>query len=133
MRWGVETCFKTLKSRLQIENFSSAKKELVLQDFFASVFVYNLMIASVYEAELKGVLVQGKYVYRVNKNVAIGEVRTLLIESFAVEDLEVRRLLFDRAMVVLRDNVVPVRPGRSYAWVSKNLSAKFHLNNKSGL
>lgn len=42
-------------------------------------------------------------------------------------------MLFDRAMVVLRDNVVPVRSGRSYARVSKHLSAKFHLNNKSGL
>lgn len=90
LRWGVETCFHTLKSRLQIENFSSAKKELVLQDLFASVFVYNLMIALVHEAESKGVLVQGKYVYRVNKNVAIGGVRTLLIESLCEEDLEVR-------------------------------------------
>jgi len=36
MRWGVETCFRTLKSRLEIENFSSAKEGLILQDFYAS-------------------------------------------------------------------------------------------------
>ena len=133
LRWGVETCFRSLKSRLQIENFSSAKRELILQDFFASVFVYNLMVASIAEATLRVAVKQCKYVYRVNKNVAIGEVRDLLIGSFCEDDLVRRGVLFDCAMDVLRRNVVPVRPGRSYVRMVKYGSTKFHINNKSGL
>jgi IS4 transposase len=51
MCWGVETCFRTLKSRLEIEIFSSAKEELILQDFYVSVFVYNLTMAASHEVE----------------------------------------------------------------------------------
>jgi hypothetical protein len=51
------------------------------------------MVASIAEVTLKAAVKQRKYVYRVNKNVAIGEVRDLLIVSFCEEDL-VRRGCF---------------------------------------
>ena len=144
MRWGVETRFQTLKSRLEIEDFSSAKKELVLQDFFASVYVYNLVVAALLEAKEQSVRVAGqknnlkglrgrKYVYVPNGAVAISEVRCLLIESFSVEDVGVRRMLFRCAMDAIVRSEVPLRPGRSYEHKVKHKSAKYHLNNKSAL
>jgi len=143
LRWGVETCFRTLKSRLEIENFSSAKKELVLQDFFASVYVYNLVVAALLEAKEQSARfaeqksssgqVGRKYVYVPNGSVAISEVRSLLIESFSVEDVGVRAMLYRCAMDVIVKNEVPLRPGRSYERKVKHKSAKYHLNNKSVL
>jgi hypothetical protein len=133
LRWGIETCFCVLKSRLQIENFSSAKKLLILQDFHASVFVYNLMMAAVHEAAARAEPRERKYVYKVNRNVAIGEVRDLMIASLVEVDLGRKDELFRCASELLLANVVPVRPGRSFKRVVKHKSAKFCLNGKSGL
>jgi hypothetical protein len=133
MRWGVETCFRTLKSRLQIENFSSSKRELILQDFYASIFVYNIMIAAINEAAEKSARTQGKYEYKINKNIAISEVRDMLIDSLSDDDPVKRQNKFMRTMEIISRNVVPVRPGRSYERLVKHQSAKFPLNKKSGL
>jgi hypothetical protein len=112
LRWAAETCFRTLKSRLEIEDFSSAKKELILQDFFASVYVYNLVAVALLEAEeqkdrfaeqksnLKGQAGR-KYVYVPNENVAIAEVCSLLIESFSVEDVGCVRCCIDVLWMLL--------------------------------
>ena len=133
MRWGVETCFLTLKSRLQIENFSSAKRELILQDFYASIFVYNMMTAAINEAAEKATKKQGKHVYKANKNIAIAEIRGILIDSLSDDDPIKRQNSFMRAMDAISRSVVPVRPGRSYKRIVKHKSAKFSLNKKPGL
>jgi len=136
MRWGVETCFRTLKSRLEIENFSSAKEELILQDFYASVFVYNLVMAAAHEAEIgviKSEWQKRKYVYQINKNVALAEVRSLLIESLCEENLDRRQELFRRTMATIASNELPVRPGRSFEHNVKHKSLKYPLNKKSAL
>jgi hypothetical protein len=134
MRWGVETSFLTLKSRLQIENFSSGKRELILQDFYASIFVHNMMIAAINEiAENLPTEKQRQYVYKPNKNIAIAEVRNLLIDSLLEDDPMKRQVQFMRAMNAISKSVIPVRPGRSFERKVKYKSAKFHLNNKSGL
>jgi len=129
MRWGVETCFLTLKSRLQIENFSSAKRELILQDFYASVFVYNMIIAAISEATVeKPVEKQSKYAYKPNKNIAIAEIRGILIDSFSEDDPIKRQSAFMRAMDIISRSVVPIRNDRSLKRTVKYKSAKFHLN-----
>jgi hypothetical protein len=134
MRWGVETCFLTLKSRLQIENFSSAKRELILQDFYASVFVYNIMMAAINEATVENpAKKQGKYVYKPNKNIAIAETRCILIDSLSEDDPIKRQSVFMRAMDIISRSVVPIRNDRSLKRTVKYKSAKFPLNRKSGL
>lgn len=42
MRWGIETAFETLKSRLQLENFTGTKPVLLLQDVYSTIYVSNL-------------------------------------------------------------------------------------------
>ncbi len=38
-RWGIETAYDTLKSKLQLENFSSKTEVGVKQDFYATVYL----------------------------------------------------------------------------------------------
>ena len=135
-RWGIETGFRTLKSRLQIENFSSAKTELILQDFHSSIFVYNIMMASINEVSedlTNSDEEDKKYEYKPNKNLAIVEVRNLLIQTFLHDDPEIRKKLFERAMSAISNRLVPIRPGRSYPRKRKYPSAKFPMNMKMGL
>ena len=42
-RWGIEEDYKTLKSRLQIEQFSGKKVQTVLQDIYATVIHKNIV------------------------------------------------------------------------------------------
>ncbi len=37
LRWGIEPAFETLKSRLQLENFTGTKIPLILQDIFSTI------------------------------------------------------------------------------------------------
>jgi len=135
LRWGVEISFLTLKQRLQIENFSSAKQELILQDFFASVFMYNFMIVTAEEVSevIKVDNMFKKHNYKFNKNLGIGTVRNLLIDSLLEDDDLKRKKLFEKALSELSKRVVSIRPGRSFPHSAKNKSAKFHINQKSAI
>jgi Transposase DDE domain len=42
LRWGIETFYGRLKTRLGLENFSGTSPEAVKQDFFAPVFITGL-------------------------------------------------------------------------------------------
>ena len=41
-RWGVETFYKTLKTRLSLENFTGQSSEAVQQDFYATLLIWQL-------------------------------------------------------------------------------------------
>jgi len=137
MRWGIEVSFLTLKERLEIENFSSTKQELILQDFHAAIFVYNLMVATINEAgEPPDTSAKGKkhkYKRKVNKNLALPEIRDLLIDTFLHDDPVKRKLMFEKTIAAILRHTVPIRPGRNYPRKVKNKSAKFPLNKKRGL
>ena len=42
MRWGIETAYETLKSRLQLGNFTGTKPILLLQDIYSTIYLSNL-------------------------------------------------------------------------------------------
>jgi IS4 transposase len=42
MRWGIETYFHVLKSRLSIDNITGKSKENILQDYYSTIFVSGL-------------------------------------------------------------------------------------------
>lgn len=46
-RWGVEEDYKVLKSRLNIENFSSVSVEGVLQDIHAKLLTKTLLLPAI--------------------------------------------------------------------------------------
>jgi IS4 transposase len=50
-RWGIETAFEILKNKLQCENFTGIIPDLIEQDIYASVFVFNLSMHLVADAE----------------------------------------------------------------------------------
>ena len=50
-RWNIETGFKKLKSQVMIERFSGHKRIIIEQDFYASIFIYNLATAIQWDGE----------------------------------------------------------------------------------
>jgi len=43
MRWGIEIKYDELKNRLQIENFTGTTKIAIEQDFYATIYLSNMV------------------------------------------------------------------------------------------
>ena len=103
-RWGIETSFRDIKYAAGMLFFHSRKKQLVLQEIYAKLILYNFS-----EAITGGVVIrksERKYMYSINFTLAI---------SLCVEFL--RRCNQGRPLIDLEDvlsrHLIPIRPGRS--------------------
>ncbi len=71
-RWGVETKYLELKSRLEIDSFSGQSANTVLQDIYATLYISNLVAFLSYEADLiieeKTSLKDNKYAQKTNRS-----------------------------------------------------------------
>ena len=81
-RWEIETGFDRLKNYVRIEDFSGRSIELIEQDFYANVFLYNVAMCIKMDAT-KRIMRQPrkskhKYVYVVN----FSQIISLLYENF---------------------------------------------------
>ena len=133
-RWGVETSYLMVKERLAIENFTSAKKNLMLQDFYAAVITYNLMEIACMEQEAKrcaeNVDITRKYEQSANRNIVAREVR----ECFLSIMLETDPAKVDSKMAKIERIIYrffkDVRPDRTNPRVVKFPSKKYPMNKK---
>lgn len=103
-RWGIETSFRTLKHTIGLVNFHAKKRELISQEVFARLVMYNFceMIATHVVISQPG----GKYAYRVNFTVAVHVCRRYLRPWGNAPPLDVEALI--------RKNISPVRPNRLF-------------------
>jgi hypothetical protein len=134
MRWGVETKFNELKNRLQLENFTGDTPIAVEQDFYASMYLGNMVALA--KADANATIEENnkgtthKHEYKVNTNILIGKLRESFIVILLEKNARKRSKMLDKLMQELARNVVPIRPGRNYVR-NKNLkSNKFPLNQK---
>ena len=132
MRWGIETTYMRLKQRLEIENFTSGKKNLILQDFHASVAVYNFTSLASYEAQERlkseGKEKGLKHERKPNMNIAFSEMRELLFEAICGTG-SFRKGMKKFTEAIMR-NPTQIRPGRSFPRKVKHPSARFSMNKK---
>ena len=103
-RWGIETSFRDIKYAAGMLFFHSRKKQLVLQEIYAKLILYNFS-----EAVTGGIVLQkrkGKMQYSINFTTAI----SLCVEF--IRRNSNREALFELDDLISR-HLVPVRPGRS--------------------
>jgi len=133
-RWGVETSYFMVKERLAIENFTSAKENLMLQDFYAAVATYNLMEIACMEQEAKrkadGVDEGCRNKRSANRNIVAHEVRKCLLSVMLESDLA----KIDRKMAKVQRIIYrffkDVRPNRTNPRKVKFPHKKYHMNKK---
>jgi len=53
LRWGIETFYGLLKTRLELENFTGKTVESVLQDIYSTLYLSNIESILTAEAEAK--------------------------------------------------------------------------------
>jgi hypothetical protein len=133
-RWGVEEEFKKFMQRLLVEFFSSIKPNGVKQDFYANVFMMNIVSTQVahvrddIENDNKG----KKLKYQVNWTSALGDIRPRLAILF-MADHQATEDILQSIWKSLRINLSPVRPDRCFKRGDKKRKAnrkKAFLNYK---
>jgi hypothetical protein len=82
LRWGVETFYGILKTRLGLENFSGYSPEAIRQDFHVAVLLTGIesILTEDAEEQLAGQL--GGYPKKVNKAVSFNSIKDRVFELF---------------------------------------------------
>ena len=132
MRWSIETAYETLKSRLQIENFTGIKAPLLLQDIYSTIYVSNLAEDIILEAQQELDEKNKKYKHKmeINQTVSIGILKNDLIYIILEEDAEKQEILFNNLYEDISKNLVPVRPDRHYKRTKGQLAGKYSNTHK---
>lgn len=98
-RWKVETAYDLLKSKLELENFSGKTKVSVLQDFYATIYMANLISFAAEEADtLITKMDEGKnlkYMRKANRNRCVSKLRDKFIHILLSDPKNHGRLLVD--------------------------------------
>ena len=136
-RWGIEVKYNELKSRLQIENFSGESVIAVKQDFYATMYLTNMVALAKKDANQ---IIQErnkdknlKHDYKVNTNILVGKLKISLIAMMLEPSSRKRSRLFKKIMNEISLNVVPIRPGRTYPRNFKSRVNKFSKSRKNNL
>lgn len=92
MRWGVETFYGILKTRLNLENFSGYSPEAVRQDFFATVFLTGAETILTEDAEEQLHKKTDGQPKKVNKAVSFNAIKNQAFELFYSKAPDEQRL-----------------------------------------
>ena len=83
-RWKIETNYDVLKNKIELENFTGKRREIIEQDFYSSIFILNLMNSFKQDAEeelrKKEKTKNIKLEYNINKNYLIGLIKKELLK-----------------------------------------------------
>lgn len=110
-RWGVEEDYKVLKSRLNIENYSSLSVEGVLQDLHAKLLTKNLAASLIHDAKINKPKNDRLYEYKINFTFAINQIKDNIVRlTMKVADFELYELLISK----ISKNLTSIRPNRKF-------------------
>ena len=99
-RWGIETFFSILKTRLQLENFTGKTLETVQPDFYSTIYISGL--ESILPADTNQCLAQKprRHHYQVNKMVSFNAIKDRVLELFSSPS-DIDKLLEELSQVFL--------------------------------
>lgn len=136
-RWGIEVKYNELKNRLQIENFSGETPIAVEQDFYATVYLSNMV--SLAKMDANALIIEGqkdkelKYKYKVNTNILIGKLKNSLVLMLLEKSPRKRSKMLKKIMKEISRNVIPIRPGRQYERHMSKRANENSLNRKKSI
>ena len=115
LRWPVEEDYKTMKCRLELENFSGKSVLSVYQDFHAKVFTKNLVWIMAFPGNnaLRQQHQHRKYDYQINFTQALSKAKGVIGLLFHETASKVALLIADLQHIFQR-TIEPIRPGRRY-------------------
>lgn len=92
LRWGIETFYGVLKTRLHLDNFTGTSPEAIRQDLFATIFLTGVESILTQEAETKLSRQKGGLPKKVNKAVSFNVIKERAFELFYSKQPDEQRL-----------------------------------------
>lgn len=113
-RWGVETSYNQMKNRMKLEEFSGYRTDLILQDIYADMWMYNYVGLKIIEANEKKAIEQkedGEYTIKRNFNKTVGTLKMYFLRALMTEDREERTRLFQKIGMNIESALCWVKKG----------------------
>jgi hypothetical protein len=133
-RWPIETKYDAVKNKLALENFTGYTKNVILQDFWATMYLSNLAAVAKEEAneiaQKERAGKNNKYTYVPNMNQVIASLKDHLLKACFAELEEERTRCVEIILTEIKKAVVPIRPHRSVKRPSNPRKTKYHHNRK---
>ena len=113
LRWGVETFYGVLKTRLGLENFTGIKAEAVRQDFFSTLYLSGLESVLTADAQAQLDMRETLYPQKVNRAVSFNAIKNQALSLLLSDNSEDMDQLFERLTLLFLQSPCSVRPDRS--------------------
>ena len=113
LRWNEESAFRDLKYTIGMLYLHSANQELIRQEIYASLILYNYcqLIVNNHPPDCKE---KWKWKYKSSFKAAVTSIRRYMNGEIAEYELVLR----------IKKFLIPIRPGRSYSRNVRSQSAK---------
>ena len=136
-RWGIEIKYDVVKNKLELPNFNGFTENIILQDFWISMYMLNIAAVAKHESDAE---IQAEradkdndYEYQANVNTIIGSLRNRFAEAVFSRCKYIRMMKINRIMTEIQRSVVPIRPGKTAVRYENTRKTKYHHNKKSNL
>lgn len=131
-RWGIEIKYNQLKSKYDLENFSGSLPICIEQDFYANIYLVNLLTLAKNEAneQVQEEKKNLKYDYKINMNIFVGKMIPTLISILLEENPQKRSDSYQNVINQIKRNVVAIRPNRTFKRKEPSRKCKFPQNRR---
>lgn len=131
LRWGVESKYRELKNRLEIEAFNCVKPVSARQEFFAAMYLSNLAAIIKSQADSKiGASDDNRHDYQSNRSYILNRIKSciirLLCSSLSVCSKMICRIVEESSKVLSI-----VRPDRKFGRYRKHTRRRYYNHMKS--
>lgn len=137
-RWRIEVKYDVVKNKLEMPCFGGFSENVIMQDFWISMYLANVAAIAKNEADEKikdqRLDKDNKYEYQANVNTLIGSMRDRLADAVFSRNPSQREKKLKRIIDEIQRSVVPVRSDNgSVPRYDNNRSVNFHHNKRSNL
>lgn len=131
LRWGVESKYRELKNRFEIESFNSIKPVSVRQEFFAAMYLSNLAAIIKQAADsLVTVSVNNKHNYQSNRSYILNRIKCNIILLLRASGSICRKII-SRIMEEACRALSIIRPDRKFGRYKKHTRRRYYSHMKS--
>lgn len=132
LRWPIEEDYKTLKYRLQVENFSGKSVHSVYQDFHAKLFSKNLAaaVAATTKDETLKKSELLKFVHQINFAQALSKMKNTIVLLFNRSQEKVGPLVKKLRTIFIKTTEA-IRPNRKFPRRQRVKQQRFFLEYKT--
>lgn len=112
-RWGIEEAYKTLKCRMEVENFSGKSVESIYQDFHSSILTANLTSAISLETKevIEEVCKERKHPYQLNFTQTLSKMKNTIVLLFTKPDIAG---ILEKLLELFTRSIEAIRPDRMF-------------------